>query len=388
MSVLAWLARRRRYVLVLTAGIWIAMIARIVEQGGRWTAGALPVGWDFLAFLTGARILADGNGAHLYDADLQNRVAHMFVPGDYTLFDFVNPPHFAVLFLPLAFTSQTFAYVVVTIANLAMLLAALRFLGAPRIAFVYALGAFPVVYGLLGGQNCFLSLLLMALVGRCLSTERFFVAGLSAGALVYKPQLTIAFVVLFLVMPRARLRALAGFATSAFASLLVGAIASMDACMAYVKLLPTLGAFHDKFRMALTYTVRVFFEMLFPSWPRFDAAIATIVGLAVLAFFGGWARKRPPELACAGAVWATLAFTPHASIYEWTLLIAPLAWLYPRIEEQAWMLIASLLYVVALVSTPIAETMTARFGFAIQLALPVLFYTAWLAIRATRTVTS
>ena len=69
---------------------------------------------DYVAFFTGWSILRDGEGATLYNLDQQLRYQKQIVGNDgpvlpYRLLPFINPPHAALLFMPLAYLSFTVA---------------------------------------------------------------------------------------------------------------------------------------------------------------------------------------------------------------------------------------------------------------------------------------
>ncbi len=95
---------RRRIALTLTAlglgvfaiyaGLWLALIV-----GGHTDQA------DYTAFYTGWTIVADGNGAHLYDIDTQTAAQQAILGGrsfEAGLNPFNNPPHLVVPFVPLA----------------------------------------------------------------------------------------------------------------------------------------------------------------------------------------------------------------------------------------------------------------------------------------------
>src|SRR5262245_9278559 len=63
-------------------------------------------GSDFACFYTGWSIVRDGHGANLYDLDLQR--AYQAPLSDFSQFHFlpfINPPHAALLFMPLSYIS-------------------------------------------------------------------------------------------------------------------------------------------------------------------------------------------------------------------------------------------------------------------------------------------
>ena len=77
---------------------------------------------DYVAFFTGWSILRDGQGSTLYDLDQQVKYQKQIVGTDgpalpYRLLPFINPPHAALLFMPLAYLSFTAAAYVFLVIN-------------------------------------------------------------------------------------------------------------------------------------------------------------------------------------------------------------------------------------------------------------------------------
>jgi alpha-1,2-mannosyltransferase len=95
-------------------GLWL----RLAQQGEFWRA-------DFTAFYTGWTIVRDGEGARLYDLDLQARVQRGILDDrrfadDLLPFDY--PPPAAILFAPLALLPRSSAFWVWTGAQALLLL--------------------------------------------------------------------------------------------------------------------------------------------------------------------------------------------------------------------------------------------------------------------------
>jgi hypothetical protein len=91
------------------AGLWISA----ARQDLLWRA-------DFTAFYTGGAIVRDGQGAHLYDAELQTRYQQQILEGrsfkdGVLLYNY--PPHVVFLFAPLAWLPRSTAFVIWTLAQ-------------------------------------------------------------------------------------------------------------------------------------------------------------------------------------------------------------------------------------------------------------------------------
>jgi hypothetical protein len=388
---------RRHYALVLGAAFWALMAAHVIREGGRWARDALPVGWDFHVFHAAGRIVAQGRSDALYDHAALTEAAKRLVPGDYPVFDYLNPPHFAALFAAFSPLPHGAGFALYTAFNFIALAIALGFLSTPAahlgatasslrkvwarpraLALAYALSGYPVVSGFFAGQNCFLSLMLMAATCALALRGSAFGAGALTGVLLYKPQLALGFLVLFALDARLRAKALLGFALVALLVLGANAILLPEASRAYWGMLAELPARHAQFRLVLAFTARAFFELLLPRAPALAAVLGALTSLASIVLYALFVKREPRlTLRLAGAIWLSLAATPHASIYEWTLLLVPLALIRPALDALHWVAIGASLLVASYLSGPLADAMLERVGFGVQVAMPVFFGVAW-----------
>jgi alpha-1,2-mannosyltransferase len=383
---------RRSRVLLLGAVFWALILWRIVSEGGRFTRDALPVGWDFHIFRSAGALVASGQAARLYDPVVLERAAKAALPGDYPVFPYLNPPHFAAAFAPLSALPYPVALLLVTVLSLALLFGALRILlretgraASAWLACAYALASYPVILGLLAGQSCFLSLALLGAAAVLALRGRPLWSGLLVGALAYKPQLTFGFLLLFALERSLRWRALAGFALSVALSLVACVLVSAQASREYLLSLGELTDVQARFRLALSVTGRAFFEQLLPSAPGLSRGLGAALALGCTGAYCVWAkRERRLKVRLAGAVWLTLAAAPHASVYEWTLLLVPLALLHGELDEQGFTLVAAIPFLVSYVAPPLAEATADSIGVGVHLAVPALLATAWYAVRALR----
>ncbi len=117
----ALLARLSLVAQLVNFGLAISFLAlwvRLAQQGTFWRA-------DFTAFYTGWAIVRDGQGAQLYDLDLQARYQRKIL-GDRTFADdllpFDYPPPAAILFAPLAWLPRSGAFWLWTGAQALLLL--------------------------------------------------------------------------------------------------------------------------------------------------------------------------------------------------------------------------------------------------------------------------
>jgi hypothetical protein len=186
---------------------------------------------DFPAFLTGARLIAEGHGAALYDPAAQAPVQQAITaPYRYArgLLPYNHLPFLAAILSPLAAAPLAWSYGVWLAATALALLTAIGLLGrelaqaarspiearwAPRALWALSLGFFPVYQSLLQAQTPPWGLLGFTLMIRYLRRERETMAGLALTLALVKPQLLI--VPLLVLIYTRRWRTLGTFATAA-----------------------------------------------------------------------------------------------------------------------------------------------------------------------------
>lgn len=179
---------------------------------------------DYKIFYTAALILKRGWGRDLYDNRLQLQVQKEFPSwlgeGEGPL-PYNHPPFEAALHVPLAYFSYLEAYAIWTGLNFLLLGWFVWFFRSqvpilarefPSILFLSALGFFPLVFGLMQGQDSTLLMVLYGLAFVALKSGREFRAGLLLGAGLFKFHLVLPFV--FILLLRRRWTAVGGFAVS------------------------------------------------------------------------------------------------------------------------------------------------------------------------------
>jgi len=154
---------------------------------------------DFTIFYTAARILRQGDGAHLYDNNLQQRVQQSFASRSLasrgSLLPYNHPPFEALLFAPLAHFSYLAAYSIWLVINLFLLtiLAFVLRLQLTNLAqlpfFIWILASlafFPIFAALIKGQDSILLLFLYSLAFAGLRRSREGAAGVWTGLALFK----------------------------------------------------------------------------------------------------------------------------------------------------------------------------------------------------------
>lgn len=362
----------RVWVYFCLAGVGLALLLALllvfqsdVRRSGDVRAFLLKT--DYPPFLTGARLVAAGRGAELYNLAAQTEVqTAMLAPYQYApgIFPYNHLPFLAVALSPLAGWSLQAGYALWFGLTTGALIVALVLLGrdmreaardaierrwAPRALALLAFGFFPIYNELLNVQTATWTLLAFVLMIRALRQEREVAAGLALAVVLIKPQLLI--VPLGVLLLTRRWRALASFAGAAAAAALLitpllggpgwvgqwlGVVAGVAGAQA------NTGAIQPPLMESLRGQFTLLAAKFDPSVADTGAAgwvlpLTALVSLAVLALvaWSWWGRPRAWAADPAGwdARWAagllaTLLINPHGLPYELTLWLLPavLAW--------------------------------------------------------------
>lgn len=200
--------RYDRYAAILVTTVVVSLI--VVTLGGEGTeAGSGRLGGDYPAFYGAGSIVLDGDIAQLYDLDRQV-AAQEGLLGDGDVLFFAYPPPVAAAYAPLAALPFRASYLVHSLLMLGALGLALGLLAPlvpsirryPGISLALALGCYPMLRAVTGGQNTALTVLLVVLALRFDRDGHPVLAGLAVAALLYKPQFGLPIAVLLLVPPR------------------------------------------------------------------------------------------------------------------------------------------------------------------------------------------
>jgi hypothetical protein len=182
--------------------VWIvALVGHDVASPGLVDQKGVAIGRDYIAFHGAARLVLQGKGDVLYEADAQGRTqAALLAPQTQSGFCyFVNPAFVAVACAPLALLPYRLAFYSHVLLMFGCLLAGLwqlrRQLPAlkpmwPAVVLV-CVSSYPMIHTVLGGQNAALSFLLLASAYCALKAGRDVRAGIGLGLQLYKPQLAI-----------------------------------------------------------------------------------------------------------------------------------------------------------------------------------------------------
>ena len=376
--------RRLRYAWFVGGALWMAWLISIVGGQGLLDLAGTPIGTDYLQFYAAGTTVRTGNGAELYDIPYQMALEEEIIgPGLSTYHAFITPPFLAWLYAPLSVLTYSWSFILWSILGLVCMWLSLHLIGVTNtpMAFLWSLTFFPVFAAISFGQNSLLTLLIFSATYRLWRSRRGFWAGLVLSLALYKPQLAVGVAFLWLLDVRTSWGALLGLALGGLALVAVSFGLTPEAGLAYLAFarstLPDLPTW-EEFPIWHLHTVRGFWRLLLPWWPRVgDFFTIVLSGGAVWAFVWYWRRNRSRLLLLyAAGVVLGLCVTPHAMIYDWSLLLVPAflaAEACPDLSER-WRVARALVWMVVLVSGPLTFAQLRFLPTAVQLSVPVLLW--------------
>ncbi|MDQ3980113.1 MAG: DUF2029 domain-containing protein [Actinomycetota bacterium] len=330
------------------------MVVSLAGSGAETVSGRL--GGDYPEFYGAGRIVLDGDGDGLYDAEVQARSQEGLFPEDDEPghLDFAYPPAVAAGYALFALIPYRLSYVVHTLLAMLALALGIRALRPavagirrhPWVAYALALTAYPMFRAVGAGQNTPLTLLLIAAWWRWRWEGRPFLAGLAAGALLFKPQFAVLFL-LAVLLDRSP-RALAGTATSAAALWVVSAAVTgvgwVGKFVDHALALPSRERdVADTTGVSLTFVARDLFGDNTATTVLASVLAVAVAGAALVV----WARRRDMsaklQMTGLGALAAaTVLVPPHVIFYDAGLLVltgAGLAAPDRRSDRSDWLLL-------------------------------------------------
>ena len=338
----------------MLAVVTSVLVVAVAGSGARTLSGRL--GGDYPEFYGAGRIVLDGDGDRLYDPAVQARSQEDLFPEDDEpgYLDFAYPPAVAAGYAPFALLPYRPSYVVHTVLAMLALALALRALRPavpairrhPWVAYALALTAYPMFRAVGAGQNTPLTLLLIAAWWRWRWEGRPFLAGVAAGALLFKPQFAVLFLLAVLLdrSPRALLGTVASAATLWVLSAAVSGAGWVGDFVDHALDLPSREQdVADTSGVSITFVARD----LFGDNPV-TAVVATLVaaGVGVTALVV-WNRRRrlsaKLQLTGLGALAAAaVLIPPHVIFYDAGLLVltgAGLAAPDRRSDRSDWLIL-------------------------------------------------
>jgi hypothetical protein len=336
---------------VKTLVLLVFVLSLAAFVGARFS-GSLQ-GTDFPDFYCAARMLAEGHGHQLYDAELQRQYQARYAGRIGTLY--IHPPFEAVVYLAVAGLPLRRAYLLWFLLNLAFLALAVRHLAKDallpwdwRVVLAASLTFAPVLLCLLQGQDSVLLLLLVILAFTALRNNRAFASGCWLGLGLFKFQIVLPLVlVLILTQSRDARNGLAkGFALAALGLAgLSAAVSGGSVFTVYPAFLLHLPAqpFAGVMPLAMANFRGLTHFFFRNEQSSRAAALMALSATALIKALTVWKRARPAshpnpaaatlsqfDLAFASTVLFALLVSHHLNPHDLTLLLLPIPLLLRR----------------------------------------------------------
>ncbi len=387
-----WLTPRRLRAHGLLVGLVLwSVYAWIFATPGLRDRNGLLKGTDFLHFYTLGALALEHDGADLYNMQAESALALQRVPdAGHLVYVPLYGPQVSLLFAPLATLPYAWALTVWLAASAALYAVCCYAIwktcptlqSLPGTTLIVTAASPPFVHLIVWGQNSALALVCFALAYLALRSQRCFSAGLAMGCLIFKPQLALAAVLVFLLTRQWRV--IAGMVMTASAQLLVGQFYYGSAVMKdYAYHLFHAGSIYPLLepRPYHMHSLRAFWAMLIP-WPWFAfafyvATAVTALGLTVRC----WKTPAPLTLRYAALLLATVLVSPHLTVYD-LVILAPafllLAdWAGAHREQRQAPTVGILLYLCYALPLTVPVTRWTH----VQLSVPAMATLLWLVQR-------
>jgi hypothetical protein len=360
-------------------GGWI--ISTLAGKGNVDLAGHL-LGTDFVAFYTAGKIILMGRSSDLYSLDLAYSIQQgLYGGGSLNYNPYLNPPHYALLMVPFSLIPYPWAPLLWVGFGLVCLWLSMKWLGAehPKPYFLLALTWLPVFSAASFGQNSFICLAVLSLTYFLWVRKKHLSAGLIFSLLFFKPQFLIGIGLLWLLDWRNSWKALLGLVIGLMTQIGLNLWLFPEASLSYLTYALKINANLASsiyFSMWNAYSLQAFWLALLPDLQWMAQALYLICSLIGLYFFLlFWKRNSNQQtiMYSAAIVWLVW-FVPFMMIYDWTLLLIPAVLLWTNVNDlkPVWKAVFSFLWLVPLISTPLAYLQLQVMPFAILICIPAL----------------
>jgi hypothetical protein len=342
----------RRLVLIMLLNLGLAVVlltthAQTIANGVWWAA-------DFTAYYTGWTMVRDGEGANLYDLDVQTRYQQAILDGRQFrdgVLPYVNPPYFALPGVPLALLSREAAQVVWLLLNLLLLGWLIRSLlglaagwrpGERWVLVTALLGFFPLYTTLLLGS--FPLLLTLALLQCYLALRRGDDRAAAAWLLVASIKFQLILLLGVWLLAGRRWRVLAwGIAFGLVAAGLTTLVLGWRVWGEYLGLLRLHSASYDRYGINPEDALTLKGTLALLLGQGQAGLIQQIASGALLLAAGltAWITARDPRPAGAAlglqfgtVIMLNLLFSLHLNFHDALLLVLPAALFYDWLRER------------------------------------------------------
>lgn len=334
-------------------------------------------GADHLAWYTAARLIREGKPNKVYDYEYVAGVQNKLIPMNRwnSLMAYRNPPFYALMYLPTCQLPFTVSWVLWCAIYLVWMWFAVKWLGGGRREYLWLLAFFPTFTAISYGQNSLISFTILAATYRLLKGDRIFLAGLVAGLLWFKPPMLTGLILWGLLDIRRLWPAALGVVLSGLLLTLGTFPFIPEVWDGFVASL-TRNAKYADFEQFKMHNPLAFWRLLVPDATRWHWPLAVACsGLAIIWFVRVWQKHRRDLAVMFGAVaFVTLWGSPHALIYEWSVLgvTAVLWWKKLEGDPPARFLLFGTAWLALFLSTHFAELQVNNTGRAVQVSIPLL----------------
>ena len=377
-------SKRLTYAWVTGAALWFGWLLSCLLGPGNMDLAGHVVGTDYITIYASGVALRHGQSANLYNFEYQNQLEQSIAGPELTTFNaFVTPPFLAWLFVPFAVLPYIWSFVAWSLLSALLLWASLKLLSTkqPIKVLLFSLSWFPVFAAISFGENSLLSLFLLCLSYWLWRKEKHLLAGLACSMLLYKPQLVLGLGLLWLLEWRSSWKSLLGMSLGGVTLAGLSFLLMPEASLAYLNLarsvLPRL-MYVDQFPLWHLHSLRGFWILLFPGQIELAEILSLLLSVAGIGvYFLFWRNNRKePNLIFAAAICLTVWITPHAMIYDWSILLisAVLFWQARPELQNLWKPLYALVWLATLLSGPFTYAQLQVLPLAVQISLPVLLW--------------
>lgn len=322
----------RLFVLVYAILIGFGLLQ---SQGGVMPGGK-PIGYDFIAFWSASWLALAGTPLDAYSTALVAALQAQTLPGLSSTAEWIYPPLFLLMVLPLALLPYLPSYLLFMASTLAAYGAVLRTSAPAGLGLIW-LFAFPgIVINALQGQNGFLTATLIG-VGLHVLPTRPMLAGVAFGLLTVKPHLGLLLPLALIATRQWRALAAAAITTLMLVALSIGAF-GIEAWMAFLEQLPKVaarvGSDPELYRKAPTLFVMARSAGL--PVPLAHGLHATVAVLVVWLAIGVWRRGSEPAIRNATLTLGSLLMSPYLLDYDLAWLALPMVGLTASAQAGGW----------------------------------------------------
>lgn len=329
----AWLTARRlrAHGALLALCLWSFYAWNVATPGLRDRNGNIR-GTDFLHLYTLGSVAAAHRGSDLYDMNAQAALAAQRVPeaADVQYLP-LYPPQVSVFLAPLSHLSYGWALFVWWCGSAAVYGICCYYIwrDCPNLrscggTVALLAVAYPAFFHLIAwGQTAAAALACFTLMYFLLRDRRQWLAGMVLGCLIFKPQLGLAAVVLFVSI--GAWKTVLGALISAAGQLSVGALYyGVAPLQRWIRILRSVGDLWPLLEPKLyqTHSLRTFWTMLLP-WPGLSFGLYILSAAAVLGLtIACWRRANDVSLPLRYSVLllASVLVAPHLTVYDLAIL--------------------------------------------------------------------